>query len=737
MRRVFLAATYGFLITLVACGGSGTGPGNQSPVLTGIQVSGQSANLVVGNTQQMTATATFSSGGPENVTTNATWNSSNASIATVSAAGLVTAKTAGQAMISAKLNGVTGNFNLTVAPALVSIAVTPANSTIAPQTTQQMIATGTFSDNSTQNLTGSVTWGSSNTGAATISTSAPTNGLAAAVAAGSTTISASLNGITGSTLLTVSSATVTSIAVSPSNPTLPLAVSQQFTAQATFDDNSKQDITGVAKWQSSASNIVSITGSGLASARNVGTSTITAAFGGVNGTSIVTVNAANLSSISIQLPQNGSIAQGTTAQATATGTFNDGSTRDITHQATWTSSDTSIATVGVNNGTLSAKTPGTITVKASLGSNNASAQMTVTNATISKVVISPSSVTIPTGGDTGFSATGVFSDSSQQDVTTSVVWSSGDTSIATVVANTSTTPGFTVGKGAGTTNINATFSYAGTTVTGSGSVTVTTATLRSLAITPATAEVAPGSGVQFVATGTFSDGSTEIINPLLMWNSSDNTVATLNTSGFATGQKAGVVTVTATAQSAPVSATSQLLVEGGTLLGLQVTPASANVPLGFRAFFRALGSFSDGTTQDLTDFANWTSSNPSFATVSDQEGTAGQATGVAVGTVTITARFAGQTGTASLTVTDATLMLITVTPSDPSIARSATEQFTATGTFSDNSTGGINYAVTWNSSDPGVATINAQGLADAIASGTSTISATANNVKGMTTLTVQ
>ena len=735
MQRVLSTAACGFLLLLVGCGGGGTSPSDPPPALTEVQVTGQSANLIVGDTQQMTAKATFSSGAPQDVTNSATWSSSNTAVATVAAGGLVTAKASGQAVISAKMSGVSGNFNLTVAPALVSIAVTPANSTIAPQTTQQMIATGTFSDNSKQNLTSSVTWASTDKTVATISTTAPTAGLASAAGPGTTTISATMGAISGSTMLTVSSASVASIAVSPNNPALPLGVTQQFTANATFSDNSKQDVTGVAKWQSSAGNVVSITASGLGTARNVGSSTITASLGGVNGTSLVTVNAANLNSITIQ-PSNGSIAQGTTIQAAAMGNFNDGSTRDITHQVSWSSSDTTIATVGVNNGTIFGKAPGIITLTATLGSATDSVPFNVTTATISKVVISPTGVTIPTGGDTRFSATGVFSDSTQQDITTSVAWSSSDTSIATVVANTSANPGFTVGVKAGTTNINAMFTYAGVSVTGSDQITVSSATLASLAITPATAVVAPGSGVQFVATGTFSDGSTEIINPLLTWTSSNNNIASLNLTGFATGQSAGVATITATAQTA-VSATSQVLVEGGTLTGLQVTPASLNVALGFRASFRAVGSFSDGTTQDLTTFANWTSSNPSTATISNAQATAGQATGVALGTVTVTAAFGGQVGTASLTVTNTTLTSVAVTPPDPSIAKGAAQQFSAIGTFSDGSNLNINYAVTWNSSDPAVATIDSQGLADAISSGTSTISATAKGVTGMTTLTVQ
>jgi hypothetical protein len=90
-------------------------------------------------------------------------------------------------------------FNSGSTPTLTSIAVTPASPTIQAGGTQQFTATGTYSDNSTQNITSQVTWASSNTGVATIAAS----GLATGVAVGSTTISATQGGTTGSTSLTV------------------------------------------------------------------------------------------------------------------------------------------------------------------------------------------------------------------------------------------------------------------------------------------------------------------------------------------------------------------------------------------------------------------------------------------------------------------------------------------------------------------------------------------------------
>ncbi|MGH9895842.1 MAG: DUF4082 domain-containing protein, partial [bacterium] len=84
-----------------------------------------------------------------------------------------------------------------------------------------------------------------------------------------------------------------------------------------------------------------------------------------------------------------------------------------------------------------------------------------------------------------------------------------------------------------------------------------------------------------------------------------------------------------------------------------------------------------------------------------------------------------------------TLASIAVTPANPTIQTSATQQFTATGTYSDSSTQNITTQVTWDSSNTAVATINSAGLATAgTGAGSTTISATSGAVSGNTTLTV-
>jgi uncharacterized protein YjdB len=726
-----------FLLAISILAGCGGGGGSQTasnnPVLQSVQVTATNANIFVGDTQQMDATGIYNTGSSKDVTSTATWSSSDSNVATISSSGMLTARASGACMVTARVGAVSGSFNLNIAPALVSISVTPASPSIAPGTAQQFIATGTYTDNSTQNLTSSVSWSSSNSAVASVSTTSPTKGLALAAAAGSTTITATSGYVSGSATLTVTSAAATSIVVSPLSPNLPLGLTQQFTAMATFDDGTSQDVTGVATWKSSSTSIAAITVSGLATGKNVGSATISAKFETVTGTASLTVNAANLTSIAIT-PSNGSIAQGTNLQLVATGTFNDGGTRDITHQATWSSSDSTVATVGSTSGFLVGIAPGTITITCSLGSVTTTIPFTVSAAKIVSISVTPATTTVPIGGHAHYTATGTFDDSSTQDITTSVAWSSTDTSVATV-GSTSGSYGLATGISGGTATINATFNRAGASATGSATVKVSGATLVSIKLTPASSLIAPASTLQYSAVGTFSDGSTQFLSPYVTWSSSSPSVATVSTAGVATGQSAGTTTITA--QSGSISAIASLVVEGAALSSIQITPQSSSLPVSIQTQFTATGTFSNGDVQDLTTAVTWTSSASSIATISNAQGSIGVATGVSPGQVNISAVFSGQVGTATLSVNNATLSSIAVTPSSASIAVGSSQQFNANGTFTNGSSYRITGQCAWSSSDVSVATMNSKGLATSAASGTTTIKAAMNGVNGTAILTVQ
>lgn len=724
MRSAWLGLVLASLAFSVGCTIGSGGSGGPTVVLASIAVSGPNPNIIVNQTEQLTATGTYSDHSSKDLTGSVTWTSSDMSLATVAPGGMLSAKSSGTVTITATMNSVSGTFQLTIAPALVSIAVTPANPTIAKQTNQQFIATGTFTDNSKQNITSTVDWSSSNTAAATISDTSPTKGLAQGVAAGKTTITATSGSISANASLTVTAATATSLAITPTNSTLPLDTSHQFTATATFSDSSTQDVTDVTNWNSSATSIATVTVSGLVTAKNIGSTTISGSFESVNDSTTLTVDSSNLSSISIQ-PANGSIAAGTKIQFTATGNFNDGSTHNLTSRVTWTSSNP--AQVSINAvGLVTGISQSNVTITATLGGVTASVPFTVTNATVVSITVTPAAQTVPIGWHLQYTATGVFSDSSTQDVTLSVHWASDKTSVATIGAGT----GLANAVATGTANINATLGS----VTGTTSLTVSSATLKSISMSPSSALLAPGATVQINAKGTWTDGSSQLINQSVTWSSSNNNVATVSATGIATGQSSGTAKVTA--QSGALSAMTSIVVEGSSLVSIQITPSNSKVPETIEIQLKATGNFADGQSLDLTPAVTWTSGTSSVATISNAPATVGIATGVSPGNSTISATFAGQSGTTTLTVTNATLQSIDVTPASSNISVGTSQQYTATGNFSDGSSINVTIQAIWSSSDVSVATINSSGVASAASAGTSTIKASLDGVNGTAVLTV-
>ena len=151
-----------------------------------------------------------------------------------------------------------------------------------------------------------------------------------------------------------------------------------------------------------------------------------------------------------------------------------------------------------------------------------------------------------------------------------------------------------------------------------------------------------------------------------------------------------------------------------------------------RQQFAATGTYSDGSKKDVTKSVKWASSNTSFATVSST----GLTTGIAAGSVTITAISGTISASAILQITPAVLNSISITPANTSLAAGSTQQFVATGKYSDGSTVAITNSVSWATSAPSVATISNSGLAQAIAAGQSAVSASLGLVTGQTTLTV-
>ena len=688
-------------------------------VLQSIAINAANGSIAKGTSGQFTATGTYSDASTANLTSQATWNSTSPTVATISAGGLALGAGTGTSNITATMSGVTSNtFSLTVTAAVLqSIAINAANGSIAKGTSGQFTATGTYSDASTANLTSQVTWNSTSPTIATISA----GGLALGAGTGTSNITATMSGVTSNTFsLTVTAAVLQSIAINAANGSIAKGTSGQFTATGTYSDATTANLTSQATWNSASPTIATISAGGLAMGAGTGTSNITATMSGVtSNTFSLTVTAAVLRSIAINAA-NGSIAKGTSGQFTATGTYSDASTANLTSQATWNSASPAVATISAGGLAMGAGT-GTSNITATMsGVTSNTFSLTVTAAVLQSIAINATNGSIAKGTNGQFTATGTYSDASTANLTSQVTWNSASPTIATISAG-----GLAMGAGTGTSNITATMSGV---TSNTFSLTVTAAVLRSIAINAANGSIAKGTSGQFTATGTYSDASTANLTSQATWNSASPTIATISAGGLALGAGTGTSNITAT-MSGVTSNTFSLTVTAAVLQSIAINAANGSIAKGTSGQFTATGTYSDASTANLTSQATWNSTSPTVATIS----AGGLAMGAGTGTSNITATMSGVTSnTFSLTVTAAVLQSIAINAANGSIAKGTSGQFTATGTYSDASTANLTSQVTWNSTSPTIATISAGGLALGAGMGTSNITATMSGVTSNT-----
>src|SRR5207253_2228205 len=202
-----------------------------------------------------------------------TWASNNAAVAAVSGTGVVTAAAAGSATITATSEGQSGSatVSVTIVP-VASVSVSPATASV--QTGQTVQLTATPKDASGGALSGrTVTWASSNAAVATVSGT----GLVTGVAAGSATITATSEGKSGTSALTVTAAIapVASVTLSPSPATVQISGTLQVTA--TLKDANGNILSGrTVTWASDNSGIAMVSATGLVTGIVAGSATISA-----------------------------------------------------------------------------------------------------------------------------------------------------------------------------------------------------------------------------------------------------------------------------------------------------------------------------------------------------------------------------------------------------------------------------------------------------------------------------
>jgi uncharacterized protein YjdB len=337
---------------------------------------------------------------------------------------------------------------------------------------------------------------------------------------------------------------VGSVKLSPA--TIELTIGATSTLSVDLTDRAGHSISErPLTWTSSDTKVATVTDDGSVTGVGPGTATITAAVDGRKGTSTVTVSGEAIASLSIS-PVNASLSLGQSAQLVATATSASGKTLGG-RAISWASLSPGVATVsesgvvtanGVGQTVISATAEG----KSSTASVTVSAQQAAAPGQVARVDVTPTTLSLVMGQSSQLSA--VARDALGSSLGSTVTWASSNPAIATVSST-----GQVIGVAPGGASIVATSGGK----TGTSNVTVSAAPVARVVIAPSSASLTVGQTLQFSATPQSSNGST-LNGRIVVWSSSNPSVASVSTSGLVTAKLAGQAQISATSEGKTGSA---------------------------------------------------------------------------------------------------------------------------------------------------------------------------------------
>jgi trimeric autotransporter adhesin len=400
--------------------------------------------------------------------------------------------------------------------------------------------------------------------------------------------------------------TLSSIAVTPAGPTTMIKGSSvQFTATGSYSDGTTANVSSQVTWASSGP-AVGINAAGLATANSVGNSSVTATIGSVTsaGTAI-TVSAATLRSIAVT-PATATVAAGLTQQFVATGSYSDGTSAPIA-TATWSTSSSESATVTAS-GLAKGLSAGEASITASVsGVSSPAATLTVTPATVVSVAITKGLETYDT---TQYTATATYTDGS---TSTNATWASSDSGVGFVTPLLGE-----FSKGAvGSTTLTATIGGVSKAL-----VVVVDKRISGITLSPEAASIPKGKTQQLVLTAQFNDGTFLPITSGVTF-ASDSANATVSNTGLVTATSSeGLAVITALNTASYLSSGVSVSKVFTATTNMTTTPAvvtaissvstkyeGALVPGNIAVQYSAIGTYSDGTSGDVTSQVTWSATN--------------------------------------------------------------------------------------------------------------------------------
>ena len=695
-----------------------------APVATTLKISPSgSTSITAGGSQAYIAQAFDQNGNSMgDVTSSATFSANGAQIS----GNTVSENSAGTYTITASYSGMTSdpatlqvnpgsatNFDVSGFPNPTTAGVSHSI-TVTAYDSHSNIATGyvgtvKLTSSDTQAALPSVyQFTSSDAGAHSFSVTLITTGTQSVTA--TDTATSSITGLQSG--ITVNPSGATSLIINPGTTSIQAGGSQTYTAIVYDSYHNSWDVTSSAAFSVNGVPISSNTVSETA----IGSYTVTASYGTLTSNS-ATLQVTGGTIVSIQVsPGSPTIIAGGSQAFTATASDQYSNTWDVTGQVVWSinsatgSANWNGATVTVSEASA-AGTPWTVT--ASLNDISGTAQLTVSDAAITSIQVTPSSQSITAGGSQAFTATAFDQYGNAWDVTTQVTWTINSAqnsfqwstqSIGTVTVTQASVPGTPW-------TVTATLGM----VSSTAQLTVNhLTTITDLEVAPAQATMtAGGTGIQYIATASDTYGNTWDASSSVTWSVNDP--ATTHWSfGGSTGSTISITdsspangwTVTATAPGG-FSATAQLVVNPGTTTRLAITgyPTSINKAQSFGGVvvtaYDAYNNIATGYTGKVTFTSTDTAATlPSAYTYSATDSGVHMFAGFTLNTA----------GSFTITVTDNSSPQLKITTSSITVLATGNPSYSTAITPTQATAGqsvSFTYTVTRNSgANLGYATIN-------------------------------
>lgn len=763
-RAMLLALIVALVINTLGLGGSAAYAANE---ISSLVLNKNEVSLEVGGTATLTATAVLTNGSTEAVTVKTEWNSGSPDIASVYA-GVITAKSEGKAVITATYLGKTVVVNVTVVKKVRSLIKDKQKIDLRKGGSEEIVLTAYYDDGTNEDVTKKAEWSIDNGSVATVvngkvtghssgtalvtakynsqSVSVPVNieivkrvdpskkevslllgksetlelnatypdGTVKNVASDAEWVSADpeiadvIKGkITGygpgQTKITANYGTKSTSIIVEVDKTGKLELnkstllmkkndSEQLKLTAIYADDSTEDITSRAVWTSSNEEVVTVIKGKLVALAS-GEAEVTAKYGNREISVSIDVDVPRLL---ISSQDEVYIQTGKDVNLTVKATYADGSNKDVTSDAVWSVDDSAVAYV--SKGKITTYKAGNAVVTAKYGDKSVKINVYVDIPTT--LVLSSKILNFQIGSYEQLTLKALFTDGREEDVTAKAEWKTDSTSVVDV------RKGLVTGIATGAASVTA--KYGTRTVTAAVSVGV----LKSLTTSVDTElNLARGAEKLLTASATYTDGTKKDVTKEAVWESSNTKTATISEEGKLKAVASGSAEITATFGGKTLKFDVQVDLADS----LTANPAVLSFDLNEVKTITLTAKDRDGASVNVSDKAEWTSSNTAIVTVEK-----GVVTPVARGKATITAKYGGKSVTISIEV--GVVQSISVSKRLVSLKTGTSVQIVVTALMSDGSKKDVTSSTEWKSSSYKIADVE-NGLVTGIGPGSATVTA--------------